>query len=109
LTYTQSPHLTTPETETFLRESKTARFCSLNKDESIHATPVWYNYENGEIVIATPPASRKARNVKRNKNVTVLIDSSEGQGWPKGVIIYGKSEVDQCPMQIPEAASLLGK
>jgi nitroimidazol reductase NimA-like FMN-containing flavoprotein (pyridoxamine 5'-phosphate oxidase superfamily) len=109
LTYTQSPHLTTPEIETFLRESKTARFCSLNKDGSIHATPVWYNYENGKIIIATPPASRKARNVKRNRNVTVLIDSSEGRGWPRGVIIYGKAELDPSPIQIPEAVSLMEK
>lgn len=109
MTYTQSPHLTTLEVEAFLSESKTARFCSLNKDGTIHATPVWYNYREGEIIIATPPASRKARNVKRNKYVTILIDSSESQGWPKGVIIYGKAQLSPSPMQIQEAASLLEK
>jgi nitroimidazol reductase NimA-like FMN-containing flavoprotein (pyridoxamine 5'-phosphate oxidase superfamily) len=101
--------MTTQEVESLLREAKIARFCSLNKDGTIHATPVWYKYENGEIIVATPPASRKARNVRRNKNVTMLVDISEGGAWPKGVIVYGKAELTAEPMQIPEAASLLGK
>ena len=110
MTYTQSPHMSMQEAESFLREAKIARFCSLNKDGTIHAAPVWYKYENGEITVATPPASRKARNVRRNENVTILIDISEGGvGWPKGVIIYGKARVTPDAMQIPEAVSLLEK
>ena len=93
--------MTMQEAESFLREAKIARFCSLNKDETIHAAPVWYKYENGEIIVATPPASRKARNVRRNKNVTILIDISEGGAWPKGVIVYGKAELTPDTMQIP--------
>jgi nitroimidazol reductase NimA-like FMN-containing flavoprotein (pyridoxamine 5'-phosphate oxidase superfamily) len=101
--------MTKEEMESFLREAKVARFCSLNKDGTIHAAPVWYKYENGEIIVATPPASRKARNVRRNKNVTLLIDVSEGGVWPRGVIVYGKAELTPSTMQIPEAVSLLGK
>jgi len=86
--------MTTEETESLLKEAKIARFCSLNKDGTIHAVPVWYKYENGQIITATPIASRKARNVKRNKNVTVLIDISEGGVRPRCVILYGKAEMD---------------
>ena len=82
----------------------------MNKDGTIHATPVWYKYEHGEIIVATPPASRKARNIRRDSRVTLLIDISEGGvGWPKGVIVYGKAEVAPDTMQIPEATSLLEK
>jgi len=109
MAYTQPPPMTMQEAESFLREAKVARFCSLNKDGTIHAAPVWYKYENGEIIVATPPASRKARNVRRNKNVTVLVDISEGGVWPKGVIVYGKAELTPDTMQIPEAVSLLEK
>ena len=98
--YTQSPPMSMQEAESFLREAKIARFCSLNEDGTIHAAPVWYKYENGEIIVATPPASRKARNVRRNKNVTILIDISEGGvGWPKGVIVYGRAQVTPDEMQ----------
>ena len=109
MTYTQSPPMTIQETESFLREAKVARFCSLNRDGTIHAAPVWYKYENGEIIVATPPTSRKARNVRRNKNVTMLIDISEGGVRPKGVIVYGKAELTTNTMEIPEAVSLLEK
>jgi nitroimidazol reductase NimA-like FMN-containing flavoprotein (pyridoxamine 5'-phosphate oxidase superfamily) len=108
LTYTQSPHMSMGEVESFLREAKIARFCSLNEDGTIHSTPVWYKYENGEIIVVTPPASRKARNVRRIKNVTLLVDISEGV-WPRGVIVYGKAELATDAMQIPEVTSLLEK
>jgi nitroimidazol reductase NimA-like FMN-containing flavoprotein (pyridoxamine 5'-phosphate oxidase superfamily) len=91
LSYTQSPHLTEEEIENFLKTEKIARFCSLNKDNTIHATPVWFNYVNKNIIIGTPDTSRKARNVRRNKNVTVLVDRVEAP--TQGVIIYGEVEL----------------
>jgi general stress protein 26 len=84
-------HLTREEIEFFLKEVRTARFCSHNNDETIHAAPVWFKYENGKIVILTPQHSCKARNVKRNKNVSILIDVEKP---PRGVLIYGKAELD---------------
>ena len=90
--YTQAPPLKSEEIESFLREAKIARFCSLNRDGTIHAVPVWFRYENGQIVVVTPVASCKARNVKRNCNVTVLVDVEK---WPqKGVIVYGKADLE---------------
>jgi general stress protein 26 len=84
-------HLTREEIESFLKEAKIARFCSHNNDETIHAAPVWFKYENGIIVILTPDHSLKARNVKRNKDVSILIDVEKP---PRGVLIYGKAELD---------------
>ena len=84
-------HLTREEIESFLKEAKIARFCSLNDDGTIHAAPVWFKYENGKIVILTPDHSCKARNVKRDKNVTILIDVA-GQ-LTRGVLIYGIAEL----------------
>ena len=92
LLYTQSPHLVNDEIESLLREAKIARFCSHRKDGTIHATPVWYRYEDGKIILGTPVRSQKARNVERNNNVTVLVDV---EGPPtRGVIIYGKAVLE---------------
>jgi len=110
LAYTQSPHLTDEEIESFLRKSEVARFCSLNADGTIHAVPVWYSYKNGQILVATPVASRKARNVRRDKNVTLLIDNSGTRGvWPKGVLIYGKAELDATDLALGEFTRLCEK
>ncbi|MCW3997732.1 MAG: pyridoxamine 5'-phosphate oxidase family protein [Candidatus Bathyarchaeota archaeon] len=84
-------HLTEEEIEFFLKEVNTARFCSHNNDETIHAAPVWFKYENGKIVILSPEHSRKSRNVKQNKNVSILIDVEKP---PRGVLIYGKAELN---------------
>jgi nitroimidazol reductase NimA-like FMN-containing flavoprotein (pyridoxamine 5'-phosphate oxidase superfamily) len=98
-------YLEREERESLLREARTARFCCLNGDGTIHATPVWYKYMDGKIVIATPSRSRKVRNVKRNKNVTILIDVG---GPPRGVMIYGTAELDYNDV-IPTAISLCQK
>lgn len=81
------------EIDSLLREAKIARFCSHNKDGTIHATPVWYRYEKGKIFLGTPVKSQKARNVERNSNVTFLVDV---EGPPtRGVIIYGKAVLEK--------------
>jgi PPOX class probable F420-dependent enzyme len=85
-------YLTKEEIESLLEEAKIARFCSLNDDGTIHAAPVWFKYENGKIVIVTPDQSVKARNVKRDENVTILIDVANQ--LTRGVLIYGTAELD---------------
>ena len=79
-------HLTTKEIDTFLFETKIARFCCLNDDRTIHATPVWFMYKNRQSAILTPDESRKARNVKQNNSVTILVDTEEPS---RGIMIYG--------------------
>ena len=102
--------MTREETESLLREAKIARFCTLNKDGTIHAAPVWYKYENGQIVLATPVGSRKARNIRRNGNVTILVDISEGGVQPRCALIYGKAEMQPWSEdRIGEGVSLLEK
>ena len=83
--------LTKDEIESFLQEAKTARFCSHNSDGTIHAAPVWFKYESQKIVILTPGHSRKAGNVRRNKNVSILIDLEKPT---RGVLIYSRAELD---------------
>jgi len=89
--YTQAPHLTKEEIETFLKDAKTARLCSFNENGTIHAVPLWFKYDNERIVIASPEHSRKTRNIIRNPNVTLLVDVLEPQ--IRGVIVYGKATV----------------
>lgn len=84
-------HLAIEEIESFLKEARTARFCSHNSDGTIHAAPVWFRYENRKIVVLTPEHSRKAGNVKRNRNVSILIDVEKP---PRGVLIYGEAELE---------------
>ena len=84
------PTLSSEEVKSILEKNSTARICTYNKDGTIHAIPVSYRYMNGQVVIGSLASSRKTRNIKRNKNVTVLIDNEKAQG----ILIYGKAEVE---------------
>jgi general stress protein 26 len=79
------------EIQTLLEDAKIARVCCHNQDGTIHSTPTWYRYEEGTIRIPIPSDSRKAKNIKHNDNVTILVDVVNP---PKGVIIYGKAVLD---------------
>ncbi len=94
--YTQSPHLTAEELESLLTEAIFARFCSFNPDGTIHAVPVNFRYRDGHILVVTPEASRKARNVARDKTVTILVDVvGERLSDFKGAIIYGNADIKE--------------
>jgi nitroimidazol reductase NimA-like FMN-containing flavoprotein (pyridoxamine 5'-phosphate oxidase superfamily) len=103
--YTQAPQLTEVEIDALLKEANTARICSLSPDGTIHAATVNYKCGNGRIYICTPKASRKARNLMRNKSVTVLIDvvGSTLSDF-KGVMIQGKAAVKEATF--PEMLSI---
>jgi general stress protein 26 len=86
-------HLTREEIVSLLKEVKIARFCSLNDDGTIHAVPVWFKYDNDDIVIVTPASSRKVRNLRHNKNVSIIVDTSNQE--TRGVLIYGTAEITE--------------
>ena len=92
LPYTQAPHLNDKERDDFLKEAPTAIICSINEDGTIHGVPVWFKYENGQFIITTPEKSQKARNIAKNNNVTLIIYVESPD--IRGVIVYGKGEVD---------------
>ena len=92
MAYTQAPHLNDEEIDVFLKEAPTAIICSINEDGTIHGVPVWFKYESGQFFITTPEKSRKVRNIAKNNNVTLIIYVESPV--IKGVIVYGKGDVD---------------
>ena len=90
--YPQLPSLTEKELAAFLEQAQFARLGTLNEDGTIHIAPIFFKYKDGQILMATQAPSRKVRNIKRNKNVTVLIDKTEVPFM--GALIYGTAELD---------------
>ena len=87
----QAPPLTSEETELMLEENHYARICTHNPDGTIHAMPVAYRYMNGRILIMSFIRSRKTRNIERNNDITVLVDTPNPF---RGILIYGTAEID---------------
>jgi PPOX class probable F420-dependent enzyme len=90
--YPQMPAMTGEELESFFEGTTFARLGTINEDGTVHITPIFFRYEDGQILMATQDPSRKVRNIKRNNNVSVLIDTTDVPF--KGALIYGKAELD---------------
>jgi hypothetical protein len=90
--YPQLPSMTEEELAAFLEEAQFSRLGTLNEDGSIHIAPIFFKHVDGQILMATQDPSRKIRNIKRNNNVTVLIDTTDVPF--KGALIYGTAELD---------------
>ncbi|HSN94590.1 MAG TPA: pyridoxamine 5'-phosphate oxidase family protein [Anaerolineaceae bacterium] len=80
------------EIEAFLAKPLLARFCSHNSDGSIHVTPIYYIYKDGEFLFGTQMASQRVKNIQRDKHVTVLIDTYDPV--LQAVLAYGEAELD---------------
>jgi PPOX class probable F420-dependent enzyme len=90
--YPQLPAMSDAELVAFFEKALFARLGTINEDGSIHIAPIFFKYDQGQILMATQDPSRKVRNIKRNPHVTVLIDTTDVPF--KGALIYGTAELD---------------
>ncbi len=90
--YPQLPSMTDAELALFFDKALFARLGTTNEDGTIHIAPIFFKYEDGQILMATQDPSRKVRNIKRDNRVTVLIDTTDIPF--KGALIYGTAELD---------------
>ncbi|MEM4565532.1 MAG: pyridoxamine 5'-phosphate oxidase family protein [Archaeoglobaceae archaeon] len=80
------------EVREFLSKPLIARIATVGKDLMPNVHPVWFLYDGEFVYVSTAKFSAKARNVKRNPKVAIVIDVSEKTG-NKGVIIRGNAEI----------------
>lgn len=92
VSYPQLPAMNDEELVAFYQTTTFARLATLNEDGTIHIAPIFFLYRDGQILMATQDPSRKVRNIKRNNQVTVLIDTTDVPF--KGALIYGTAELD---------------
>lgn len=90
--YPQAHPFTEETLAVFLKRPLIAKLCTHNADGSIHVAPIWFRYEDGEILMGTQDISHKVRNIKENSRVTVLIDTTDPT--LKGYIAIGDAELD---------------
>jgi len=92
VSYPQAPSMTDEDLVSLFEQALFARLGTINEDGTIHIAPVYFKYEDGQILIATQDPSRKVRNIKRNNAVSVLIDIVDVPF--RGALIYGTAELD---------------
>lgn len=66
----------TPEVEKLFKDRNFASFATMMDDCSPQVTPVWVDYDNGNILINTAEGRTKLRNVTKNPRVAVSVTDS---------------------------------
>lgn len=79
------------EASDFLGEANVAILATVGLGNRPHAAPVWYLYEDQELLISTGTGSQKHRNVQRNPAVTLVVERREPPYYV--VTIQGEAEI----------------
>ncbi|MBP1597079.1 MAG: Pyridoxamine 5'-phosphate oxidase-like FMN-binding protein [Acidobacteria bacterium] len=79
---------------TFLQGRRYAVLATHNDDGSIHLTPVWYLFEDGQFLVGTSSTSRKARNISARPNASLVVD--------------GRTLGSECWVSVSGSAQILG-
>lgn len=77
----------------FLEGCHYATLATLNDDGSVHQTPVWYLFKDGNFYLTTGSSGRKARNLLNRSEATILVDSRRNQGHERWVSAVGTAEI----------------
>ena len=91
--------MTPEDIESLFENSYTTMFCSHNKDGTIHAAPIWYNYRDGVFYFVSIKKSKRVTNLKRNNIVSLAFleqgtkAGEEGDIPSKCALVYGKAEM----------------
>jgi nitroimidazol reductase NimA-like FMN-containing flavoprotein (pyridoxamine 5'-phosphate oxidase superfamily) len=93
-----SNKMTPEDLEALFRDSYTTVLCSHNRDDTIHAAPIWYNYRDNVFYFVSIKKSARVENLKRNNDVSLsfLMQGSEagkGEVPSKCALVYGVAEL----------------
>ena len=66
----------TPEVEKLFKDKNFASLATMMGDCAPQVTPVWVDYDQGNILINTAEGRTKTRNVAKNPNVAVCVTDS---------------------------------
>lgn len=77
----------------FLKGRHYATLATLNEDNSIHLTTVWYLFEDRCFFFVTGSTARKARNCEARPEASVVVDSRRNQGEERSISASGTVEI----------------
>ena len=79
------------EAKEFLDRANIAILATVGLGNRPHAAPVWYLYEDHELLVSTGTGSQKHRNVERNPAVTMVFERRETPYYV--VTVQGDAEI----------------
>ena len=72
-----------------------ANLATIDSDGSVHLVGMWFLWDGGALLLPTSRTTRKAKNIRRDPRVTVMIDDSRGGFDLRGLTVIGRAELDE--------------
>jgi PPOX class probable F420-dependent enzyme len=95
-------HMTPEEVEGFLRGRRTMNCATLNHDGTIHLVAMWYGFLEGCPALETKAKSQKAQNLRRNDQISCLVEDGQSYEELRGVELVGRGEIIDDPARMFE-------
>ena len=86
--------------DSFLEGAHIARLATADREGRPHVVPVWYAWDGESIWISSYSSTRKINNLEDNRNVSVVIDVTGGEGETKAVVFEGKAQLVKEPRNL---------
>jgi general stress protein 26 len=77
----------------FLKEQKILRLATVGKNKDPHIVPVWYRYSGKKFYIGTNTKTVKAKNVRKNSQVSCCVDVGINAPNIYGVLVKGNANL----------------
>jgi PPOX class probable F420-dependent enzyme len=91
-----------PEIDEFLAGWNTMNCATINHDGTIHLVAMWYGFLEGCPALETKVKSQKVANLRRNPQITCLIEDGDTYEELRGVELVGHAEIVEDPERIFE-------
>jgi PPOX class probable F420-dependent enzyme len=91
------------EIDEFLAGRRSMSMATVNLDGSIHMVAMWYGFLEGCIAIESKAKAQKVLNLRRNPNITMMVEDGEYYDELRGVMIRGTAEIVEDPERMFEA------
>jgi PPOX class probable F420-dependent enzyme len=89
--------MTPEEIDEFLQGIHTMNCATINHDGTIHLVAMWYGFLEGCPALETKAKSQKIANLRRNPQITCLVEEGTSYDELRGVEIVGTAEIVEDP------------
>jgi PPOX class probable F420-dependent enzyme len=94
--------MTPEEIDEFLQGRRTMNCATINHDGSIHLIAMWYGFLEGSPALETKTKSQKVQNLRRDSQITCLLEDGNSYEELRGVELVGHAEIVDDPERMFE-------
>ena len=94
--------MTPEEVDEFLQGRRTMNCATINHDGSIHLVAMWYGFLEGCPALETKTKSQKVQNLRRDPQITCLLEDGTSYEELRGVELVGHAEIVDDPERMLE-------